>query len=226
VDSYCCLGSCAGGSLDCYSCGLSGTEGTCTEIPACAEIDAVTVSLDYTLGPQVTHIAECNEGNNWSATAEGAGACLPLTRTYYEPFTVSRVFQAVCPTGTSPTWLNFGYTLGRPAGETDTTAKVEFRFQAFDENASGTCDAQTSVIASPPTPVGTADWTGTQQPPVCPLDGSVTGCPLDLGTYLKAKFPYGSKAACIQMDAYGIPTDGTTPRLINWQVTYQCVAGQ
>src|SRR5205814_871651 len=122
----------------------------------------------------------------------------------YVPFTVSRVFQAVCAQGSSPLWKWFGYTTSTPPA-----TKVEFRFRGFADT-SGSCVALPAVTTSPPAPVATASLT--QDPEVCSIAGTGAPCPKNLYNGLGG-LPQAA-TSCLQMDAYGIPSSTASPQLL------------
>jgi hypothetical protein len=195
--------------------------GQCVETPiaSCftANVDYVKVSVDYTVPKSTSAIEECDSLNNWSATKLNPKvSCVPQTITTYTPFTVTRLFDAVCPQDTSPQWQFFTYTTSTP---TDT--RVEFRFRAFDKTGTD-CVAQPAVTADPPTPVAVASLK--QDPEVCKLGANDGVCPKNLFNALGG-LPAGGQE-CLQMDAYGVPSTTDTPELIDWKVTYSCVPSQ
>lgn len=179
---------------------------------------AVRLQYDATVGGSV---AECNPSNNWTVNkANPDTLCAPVSVTTYPPWTVSRVFQATCPSGYRPKWKYGGYTSTTPAG-----TKIEFRYRAFDgtvtSTGSTTCTALPPVTASPPAPLATAQLSPDTQ--VCSLTAAPTAtCPVDLTTGLGAT---DSLKECLQLDAYGIPaaTPPASPTLTDWRVTYDCL---
>lgn len=159
---------------------------------------------------------ECNSTNNWSVTKLVPHYyCSTLVAGTPVATTVTRVFQAVCPAGSSPTWINLGYTSATPAG-----TQIEFRLRSF-ESTNGQCDPLAPVIASPPSPIATASTTG--DPQVCPIGGGVSGCPKPLGPYLD--FP-DVNYDCLQMDARLIPNVLEGPVLYDWTFHYDCIANR
>jgi len=178
-------------------------------------IDFVRVTVQYDV--EFHSLAECNPYNNWSATKLNPDPtpCQPMTYNAgtYPPFSVSRVFDAKCPSGTSPRWNKFGYTTSTPDG-----TRVEFRLRAFDYDASGVCVAKNTITADPPTSIAIASTTG--DPQVCTADSGESGCPKDLYNFLGAP---NNTETCLQMDAYGVPSANAAPTLYDWQVLYDCV---
>ena len=194
--------------------------GTCETQPIAENLFNQNGIQSLMCNPPQTNVSlqECNQANNWTATklVPDPDPCRDLSTPSYAPFTVSRVFQAVCAAGTSPQWKQFGYTTSTPSG-----TKVEFRFRSF-EATNGTCVALSPVTSDPPVPLATASLT--QDPEVCSIAGTGNPCPKNLYDGL-GKLPYASYA-CLQMDARGIPTISAAPQLINWTATYDCVPSQ
>jgi hypothetical protein len=182
-----------------------------------AYLDFVRVTITYD-DPFDVSIPECNQANNWTATklVPDPDPCSPMSTTTYTPFTVTRVFQAVCPAGTNPRWKQFGYTTSTPP-----STKVEFRVRSF-EPTNGSCTALAAVTTSPPAPLATASLTG--DPEVCSLAGTGNPCPKSLYDGL-GKLP-AAAYGCLQMDAYGVPSTTAAPQLIDWTATYDCVPSQ
>jgi hypothetical protein len=177
----------------------------------------VKVTVDYTVPQSTAAVAECNTLNNWSASKLNPKVdCVPQTITTFTPFTVTRVFDGVCPQGTSAQWQFFTYTTSTPA---DT--RIEFRFRSF-ENTTGTCTALAAATASPPAPIAIASLT--QDPEVCTLTSTNPACPKNLFSALGG-LPNGGYE-CLQMDAYGVPSTTASPELIDWNVTYNCLPSQ
>jgi hypothetical protein len=224
----CVAGSCTGSnpvactsSSACSTSSCNPATGQCVETPiaSCftASLDYVKVSVDYTVPVSTAAVAECNTLNNWSATKLNPKVdCVPQTISTFTPFVVTRVFDGVCPKGSSPQWQFFVYTTSTPA---DT--RVEFRFRAF-ENTTGTCAALPAATTSPPDPVAVASLT--QDPEVCTLTSSNPACPKNLFTSLGGLPAAGYE--CLQMDAYGVPSTTASPELIDWNVTYNCLPSQ
>jgi hypothetical protein len=183
-------------------------------------LDSLGVRLQYD-ATVAGSVAECNPSNNWTVNkANPSTICDPVTLTTYPPWTVSRVFQATCPSGYRPKWKYAGYTSTTPTG-----TKIEFRFRGFDGTAtstgSTTCNPLTPVTTSPPTPLATAQLSPDTQ--VCSLTAAPTAtCPVDLATGLGAT---DALKECLQMDAYGIAatTPPASPTLTDWRVTYDCL---
>ncbi|MBI2392852.1 MAG: hypothetical protein HYV09_24925 [Deltaproteobacteria bacterium] len=186
---------------------------------------STTASLDYVLarvtytGDVTGHVAECNGSNNWTVSKSNpVTLCEPVTTTIYPPWTVTRVFNGVCPIGTRAKWSRFGYDTATPAG-----TKVQFRFRTFAPDSTGTCVALPAVIADPPVPLATAQLApvDTQK---CDLATAPTStCPVDLYTGLGLP---AAREQCLQMDARGVPTSTpapAAPTLNSWRVTYDCV---
>jgi hypothetical protein len=224
----CVAGTCTGSnpitctaSSTCSTSTCNPGSGQCVETPiaSCftASVDYVKVSVEYTVPTSTAAVAECNTLNNWSATKLNPKTdCVPQTISTFVPFTVTRVFDAVCAKGTSPQWQFFTYDTSTPTG-----TSIEFRFRAF-EPTNGVCVAQTAVTASPPTPVAVASLT--QDPEVCSLTSTNPACPKNLFTELGG-LPSGGYE-CLQMDAYGVPSTSASPELIDWNVTYNCLPSQ
>lgn len=162
-------------------------------------------------------VPECNPSNNWTVSkANPPTICTPITTTTYPPWTVSRVFDGVCPSGTKAKWSRFGYDTLTPSG-----TKVDFRFRTFARSSTGACVALPAVTTSPPAPLATAQLTPTDTQR-CDLAAAPTSfCPVDLMTGLGTD----ASADCLQMDAYGTPatTPAAAPTLNSWRVTYDCI---
>jgi hypothetical protein len=180
-------------------------------------VDFVRVTVTY-IDPYDVSVVECNQSNNWTATklVPDPDACNAMGTTTYPPFTVTRVFQAVCAAGTSPKWRQFGYTTSTPPN-----TKVEFRFRSFAPT-NGACPALAAVTTNPPAPLATASLT--QDPEVCSLAGTGNPCPKSLYNGL-AQLP-AAAYGCLQMDAYGVPSTTAAPQLIDWTATYDCAPSQ
>lgn len=224
----CQSGACAGSnprtctpSASCVTSSCSPATGQCVETPiaSCftANLDYVKVSVDYTVPKSVAAVAECNTLNNWSATKLNPKTdCVPQTISTFSPFVMTRLFDGVCPKGSSPQWQYFVYTTSTPP---DT--RIEFRFRAF-ATTMGACAAKEPVISGAPTPIAIASLT--QDPEVCSLSGSGAVCPKNLFTSLGG-LPAG-RSQCLQMDVYGVPSTGATPELLDWNVTYSCLPSE
>jgi hypothetical protein len=169
----------------------------------------VTVTYEQTT---TTSVSECNTSNNWTASklSPSPDECVDMSTPQYVPFTVTRVFQAVCGPGQKPVWRRFGYTSSTPA-----STSIEFRFQAFAAGADGSCTALPAVTTSPPNPLAVASQT--RDPQICSTTDA--SCVLDLNRYLT---DLGAAKTCLQMDAYGLPDATTTPVLDDWTVLYDC----
>lgn len=183
-----------------------------------ASLDYVMARVTYT-GNVTGHVKECNGSNNWTVSKSNpVTLCEPVTTTIYPPWTVTRVFDGVCPMGTRAKWSRFGYDTATPAG-----TKVEFRFRTFARDATGACTGLPAVTADPPAPLAVA-----QVAPVdtqkCDLALAPTAtCPVDLYTGLGLP---AAREQCLQMDARGVPTSTpapAAPTLNTWRVTYDCV---
>jgi hypothetical protein len=224
----CTAGACVGSNpVVCTSSNVCSTSscqtgsGQCVETPiaSCftANLDYVKVSVDYTVPTPTATVAECNDLNNWSATKLNPQvACVPQTITTFTPFVVTRVFDGVCPKGSSPQWQFFVYSTSTPPN-----TRIEFRFRAFQSTA-GVCVAQPAAVSSPPAPIAIASLT--QDPEVCSLTSTNPACPKNLFSALGG-LPAGAYE-CLQMDAYGVPTATASPELIDWSVTYNCAPSQ
>lgn len=161
-------------------------------------------------------VAECNPYDNWSVTkANPATACERMTSRSYAPFTVTRLFVGACPAGAVPVWRRFGWDATTPGG-----TRIEFRFRASPAGASG-CTALPAATSDPPTPIAIASTT--HDPASCPIvsDGGI--CPKDLHASLGLP---EATYACLQMDAYGVPSATSAPTLLDWTVTYDCVPSE
>jgi hypothetical protein len=184
-----------------------------------ASVDFVRVTVTYRY-PQSLSVAECNPSNNWSATklSPDPDSCQDMSEPSYVPFTVTRTFQGVCPSGFGPVWRQFGYTTSTP---TDT--KVEFRFRSYLAESDGTCATLPAVTSgNAPAPAATAS--PTDDPEVCSVTSSANDCPIDLYSAL-GKRP-DATAECLQMDAYGVPSETETPELVDWTVLHDCVPNE
>lgn len=177
-----------------------------------------TASLDYLKVTLTTSelvddaLVECNGSNNWTATKlnPSPDECQDMSTPQYVPFTVTRVFQGVCAAGQHPTWRRFGYTTATPGG-----SSVEFRFRSFVADADGSCVALTPVTSGVPSPLAIAS--ATDDPQVCL--STDPACVVDLVQGLGAA---QAGRACLQMDAYGIPSSSDSPQLFDWTVLYDC----
>jgi len=184
--------------------------------PRLGALDYLGLMVNYeaTVGASV---AECNPHNNWTVNkANPPPVCEPTSVTTYPPWTLSRVFDGVCPVGTKARWTRMGYTSSTPAG-----TKIEFRFRAFARDATGTCPTLAAATADPPTALATAQLSPDTQ--VCSLTAPPSAtCPVDLGGGLGS---VGSRADCLQMDAHGVAATSppASPTLTDWRVTYDCV---
>jgi len=179
-------------------------------------VDYVQATVQYT-GPMTGNVPECNPHNNWSVTkANPAIACEPATVTTYPPFTVTRVFDGVCPSGSRPKWQSFGYSSSTPAG-----TSIEFRFRTFARTGAS-CVALPAAISDPPAPLAIASL-GPPDTSVCSLSAAPTAtCPVDLASGLGSP---SSSNDCLQMDARGIPASSpaASPKLDEWRVRYDCI---
>jgi hypothetical protein len=176
-----------------------------------ASLDDVHVTLTYS-ETENSAIEECNGWNNWTATKlnPSPDACQDMSIPEYVPFTVTRVFQGICPSGQHPTWRRFGYTTATPG-----MTSVEFRFRSYAPDADGTCATLTPVTSGAPDPLAIAS--ATQAPQLCLTTDPA--CVVDLEQGLGAG-PAGLQ--CLQMDAYGIPSESDSPQLFDWTVLYDC----
>ncbi len=179
-------------------------------------LDYLTMRLQYenTVGGSVP---ECNPSNNWTVNkANPSTPCAPTSVTTYPEWTVSRVFEGVCPVGSRPKWKYMGYTSTTPAG-----TKIEFRFRASARDGAGNCPTLAAVTTSPPVPLATAQLAPDTQ--VCSLTAAATAtCPVNLTTGLGT----ANRQDCLQMDAHGVPAPPPTPAsptLTDWRVTYDCI---
>lgn len=183
-------------------------------------VDYVRVTLTYS-HTVISSVSECNVSNNWTATKlnPSPDACQDMSNPEYVPFTVTRVFQGVCPTDSGVVWQHFAYTTSTPSD-----SQVQFRFRTFAADASGNCTALPAITSGLPAPLVTASATG--DPAVCPFDAQTSECPVNLFEGL-GKRPYATYE-CLQMDAYGTPTSSgeETPQLIDWNVYYDCMESQ
>jgi len=186
-----------------------------------AFVDYVKLTATYGT-PTGGNLVECNPYNNWSATklVPDPQPCVDTTEIDYPPFTVSRVFQADCPAGKAAVWSYFGYDSSTPAD-----SNIQFRFRAF-EPTNGQCIELPAVTSGTPTPLAVAHSTPTDTQ-ICPVEGGVSGCPIDLFAGLDLGASSG-RPECLQMDAYGAPaSDGSaSATLYNWTVTFDCVDNQ
>jgi hypothetical protein len=181
-----------------------------------AFLDSVRVTVAYGTSTG-GNVSECNPHNNWSATKRNPDtACVAVTQTTFSPFTVTRVFDGVCPTGTAVRWRNFGYASTTPTG-----TRIRFRFRSFDA-VNGSCVAQPAVIADPPVPLATAQLSPDTQN--CSINGGTAGCPVDLFTGLGG-VPAAARR-CLQMDARGETTGAATAVLSSWNATYDCLPSE
>jgi hypothetical protein len=184
-----------------------------------AYLDYVTLTATYGT-PTGGNITECNPYNNWSATkaVPDADPCIDHTKIGTPAFTYSRVFQATCGHDQGPEWSYFGYTSTTPGD-----SKISFRFRAFAPT-NGVCVPLPAVTSGSPTPLAIA--TSTPNTQVCDLAGATAGCPIDLYTGLGGQL--GASPACLQMDAYGVPSaDGlSSPTLTDWTVRFDCLDNQ
>lgn len=185
-----------------------------------ASLDYVTLTATYGT-PTGGNIVECNPYNNWSATkaVPDADPCIDNTSVGTPAFTLSRVFQATCANDRGPEWSYFAYTSATPRD-----SKITFRFRAFAPT-NAVCVPLTAATADPPTPLAIAHSAPTDTQ-VCDLAGATPGCPIDLYTGLGGQL--GASPACLQMDAYGVPSaDGlSSPTLTNWTVRFDCLDNQ
>ncbi len=177
-----------------------------------ANLDWVMARITY-IGSVTGQVAECNSSNNWTVSKSNpATLCTPMPVTTYPPWTTTRIFEGVCPSGSIPVWKRFGYTSSTPAG-----TSVEFRFRTFAKNADGTCPTtNAAVTTSPPVPLATAKLLPDTQS--CSVTATGTGaCPVLLDSV--------GTNPCLQMDAYGIPAaaPAASPTLSDWRVTYDCI---
>lgn len=182
-----------------------------------ALVDYVKLTATY-----ATHtggeVVECNPHNNWSATkaVPDPQPCIALTDIEQSDFTLTRLFQATCGEGQGAVWSYFGYNSSTPED-----SKIEFRFRAFP-STNGECVALPAVTSGSPTPLATARSTptNTQQ---CPIEPGPSACYVDL--YEGLGTPGSARADCLQMDAFGTPTQDRqlAPILYNWTVRFSCV---
>ena len=181
-----------------------------------ASVDFIRVTLTYDEVVEYS-IEECNLANNWTATklSPSPDSCEDMSTPEYVPFTVSRVFQGLCPPGEGPNWRRFGYTTNTP----DDTF-VEFRFRSFSLDLHGACTALPAVTSGDPQPLATAS--ATQDPQICGTTDPA--CVLDLVQALGGAGPAGLE--CLQMDAYGMPSGSSSPQLFDWTVLYDCRANE
>jgi hypothetical protein len=180
-----------------------------------AHLDYVRVTVTY-VETVDDAVSECNASNNWTATKlnPSPDACQDMSTPEYTPFEVTRVFQSVCPMGQKPTWRRFGYTTSTP-GDTS----VEFRFRSFAASSDGTCTALPAVtgdMTDDPEPLATAS--ASADPEIC-LTTDAT-CVKDFSQGTGALANPGLE--CLQMDAYGIPSETESPQLFDWTVLYDC----
>jgi hypothetical protein len=162
--------------------------------------------------PLPTTIAECNPHNNWSATKGHPGdACKPLTAGGGGSFAVTRLFQATCPLGTLPHWRALGWTATTPPG-----TSIELRLRTFEPPGyEGTCVQLEPVTSGAPAP---AFVIGAGDPASCAIQGGGAGCPKNLATTLSRE-----NLPCLQMDAHGVPSGASSPSLVDWTATYDCL---
>ncbi len=193
-----------------------------TTTPTTATVDYVKVTVSYTTATSGS-LTECNQNNNWTVTKDNpVDSCTAITSTVYAPFTQTRVFDGVCPSGSQATWRLFGYDSTEPSD-----SKIAFRFRSFAPT-NGVCVALTPVtsgsspaalVTAQSTPTNTQNCATTQSP-------ATASCPVDLYTGLgglpKAQYE------CLQMDAYGSPSTDlkSAPTLTDWKATYDCVPSQ
>jgi len=163
----------------------------------------------------VASVTECNPSNNWTATKAkpDPDSCEDMSIPSYAPFSVTRVFEAVCPLGAHVTWRNFGYSASTPVG-----TEIQFRFRTSDLAGDGSC--ATLAPADPAELEALAVAGDGQGPDVCSLTDTSGTCPVDLYTGLGG-LPSAGRT-CLQMDADGIATVSATPELVDWSVTYDC----
>jgi hypothetical protein len=185
-----------------------------------AYLDYLTLTATYGT-PTGGNIVECNPYNNWSATkaVPDPTPCIDNTTIGTLAFTVSRVFQATCGYDQGPQWSFFAYTSTTPGD-----SKISFRFVAFAPT-DGVCVQLPAATTDPPAPLAVAHRapTNTQS---CAINGLTPGCPVDLFVGLGGQA--GASPACLQMDAYGVPsTDGSSsPTLTDWTARFDCLDDQ
>jgi hypothetical protein len=182
-------------------------------------LDSLSMRLQYDATVSGS-VGECNPSNNWTVNkANPSTLCAPVSVTTYPPWTVTRVFEATCPTNFRALWKYAGYTSTTPSG-----TKIEFRFRSFDPTVTATstsCGSLPPVTTSPPAALATAQLSPDTQ--VCSLTAAATTtCPVNLANGLGT---VDSRKQCLQMDAYGIPasTPAASPTLTDWRVTYDCL---
>jgi alpha-tubulin suppressor-like RCC1 family protein len=193
----------------------------------------ITASLDWAkvslTTQKITSLPECNISNNWTVTKGSPSIpCggYPIKTTTYmaEPWTVTRQFNAVCPTGTAVAWRRFGYTSSTPTG-----TSIDFRFHAVAQVKNATTGVMECPAATPETtstPFMTAVNAPTDKQNCSVSSVTSWGCPVDLNTNLGTNASKG----CLEMDAYGNPlvtsTSASSPALYTWNVTYDCIPSE
>jgi hypothetical protein len=177
-------------------------------------VDYVTVKLEYE-AIVATSVAECNPHNNWTVAKTNPATICAGTSAAYPPWTVSRVFDGVCPSGSKPVWRNLGYTSTTPAG-----TSIEFRFRTYARDTTGSCPTLAAITSGAPTPLAIAQLSPDTQ--VCSFTAPTTTCPVNLQSGLGA---VAAQNDCLQMDARGVPASSppASPTLTDWRVTYDCI---
>ena len=170
--------------------------------------------------PVSNTVQECtNNDGNWSfQQGNVTGVCVSgPTVPASVPFV--RTFQAgTCPSGTAVKWGLFTYSTTDPVG-TD----VVFSFQTGATLAAATTAPSVTVATAGYAPIGSSTTAGPQTCQV-PTDsaGGVT-CPIDLST---AIVPNSNPVLIMTAMLNANTTTVTSPTLVSWNVTYDCVPSE
>ena len=123
----------------------------------------------------------------------------------------SQVYEAVCPEGLVPQWGYFGY---------DVTA-ISDSYVLF---AARVADTQAELAMATSQTLTTARSTPTDTQ-LCPMNGSVTDCPIDLYEILGTPAAHRS---FLELVATLHPSSNSAqgPTVNSWNITYSCIAAQ
>jgi hypothetical protein len=130
---------------------------------------------------------------------------------HWEVTAKTKVYEAVCPQGLVPQWGYFGY---------DVTA-ISDSYVVFEARAAQT---QADLATATSEYLATARSTPTDTQ-LCPMNGSVAGCPVDLYAVFGTPAAHRSFLELIAT-LHPSSNNGQGPTVNSWNVTYSCIAAQ